>query len=84
MRRNCELIRLILEYVEEKGNGKLLPMPVLSDHPPKQVSYHVRLCEEAGYLKVKVLSEQSAYIEYEIGELTWVGHDILEQLRTCN
>ena len=84
MRRNWELIRLLLEYVEEKGNGKCLLMPVLPDHPPKQVSYHVRLCDEAGYLKVKVLTEQSAYIEYEIGELTWDGHNALERLRTVN
>ena len=84
MRRNWELIRLILEYVEEKGNGTLLLMPVLDDHPPKQVSYHVRLCQEADYLNVKVLSEQSTYIEYGIGELTWAGHDALDRLRSSS
>ena len=84
MHRNWELIRLILEHVEGQGNGKWLPMPLLDDHLPKAVSYHVRLCNEAGFFNVQVLSELAAYKMYEIGELTWVGHDILERLRTCN
>ena len=84
MHRNWELIRLILEYVEKQGNGNLLPMPVLASHPPKTVSYHVRLCDEAGYLAAKILTDLSDYTEYGIGELTWVGHDTLDRLRACN
>ena len=75
---------MILEYVEEQGNGKKLSMPVLASHLPKTVSYHVRLCDEAGYLTAKILTELSDYTEYEIGELTWVGHDTLDRLRACN
>ena len=69
------LIKAVLEHVEEHGNGKALPVLKVDGHNAKEIEYHLQLCEEAGYV-----ASQSA-IDSVYYRLTWAGHEALEQLR---
>ena len=73
MKRYKRLIRTILSYVECHGNeeGGLAP-PEVSGFTPVQVQYHIKLCEQAGYIET-----QSGYPR----SLTWSGHDALDAMR---
>ncbi len=76
MKRYMQLILEILKYTERYGNGKELSLPEVEGYTPDQVNYHVKLCEEAGYLDdIFVISPG----RYEIGRLTWQGHEFLDK-----
>ena len=81
MRRCMELIFAILQSVEGKENCRPMPAPNVEGYTMEQVHYHVRLCEQAGY----VVMEHEVSIGRKPGiiELTWDGHEVLKQMR-CN
>ena len=73
MDRHDELILLILRYTRENSTGRrLLPDPDFEGFTREQVQYHIRLCDQAGYLTVRQSGRRSRIIE-----LTWKGHDKL-------
>ena len=78
MKRNMYLIKLILKYVEHKdeNNGRHLPTPEFPDYTDQQVSYHVELCNQAGYVEV-LPTGGGAFLR----SLTWSGHNALDELR---
>ena len=79
MRRYMELIRDILEYAEQKGNGKQLIAPEINGYTPDQVNEHIKLCCEAGYLEIVLANQATRH--YHIGRLTWQGHEFLDKHR---
>ena len=82
MRRHMNLIQLILEYTEEHGNGKILPLPRFEEYTFAQVNYHTGLCGQAGYLELSVQGKTVGEPrKYFILELTWKGHEELARMR---
>ena len=81
MERHWELIRAILEYTAHEGNGKNLQAPKVNGYTPEQVNYHIRLCEQAGYLDSVEFVEGSCY---GVRSLLWAGHEKLDELRKGN
>ena len=82
MRREMGLIRRLLEYVETSETEDPLPMPEMQGCTRAQVQYHVRLCEEAGYLTtVRTLKPQGPGRFGDIARLTWEGHEALDRMR---
>ena len=80
MKRHRKLIFEILKYVESaKANGEKIPLPEFDDYNRHEVEYHVKLCEEAGYVDL-VVSAQDHSPE-AIVRLTWNGHNALDRLR---
>ena len=80
MRRDFKLIRQILHYVEqEKQNGDEIPLPELADYRTCEIEYHVKLCEEAGYLDIRVSSHDKKPVA--IVRMSWQGHEALDELR---
>ena len=77
MRRDMDLILLILTYVSEARETGNIPIPVFEKHDQCQVRYHVRLCEEAGYLNIVV--DAMTKIPVAIIRMTWDGHEALER-----
>ena len=80
MKRNMELIRCILEYIEEHDE---MFRPVIIDEstftaPAEQVKYHLRLILDAGYIKSGGINQGFIRVQ----ELTWAGHNALDDLRT--
>ena len=79
MKRDMELIKQILKYVEQndKNDGRLLPAPEFPDYGENEVSYHIDLCEQAGYITVQRTSGGSF-----LRSLSWQGHNALDELRS--
>jgi len=81
MRRHKKLIFLILQYVEQNvTNGDGVPLPEFNDYTRSEIEYHVRLCEEAGYIDTVVQEKSGPPIG--IQRLTWIGHEELDRIRT--
>ena len=79
MKRNMKLICKILAYVESKKLNEKIEIPKFDNYPQCEVEYHVRLCEEAGYLDI-ILDE---YKEPDaIQRMTWAGHEALDRMRS--
>ena len=81
MRRIMQLIRKILEAAESRDNGRFQPPPEWDEYTSEQVHYHVGLCCAAGYLDARPVSgAEEPFVRYEIGNLTWSGHEKLDEL----
>ena len=84
MRRHMKLVRLLLEHAEAQCNGHWYNPPELKDYGASEVEYHVRLCQEAGYIVAQVVASPVVNGEpdrYQMGRLTWAGHEELDRLR---
>ena len=79
MRRHMKLIALILAYVEKATRCGDISIPDIADYSRHDVLYHVRLCEEAGYLDIVINASTKA--PTAIHRMTWAGHEALERLR---
>lgn len=77
MRRKMKLIREILTYVEEQPAGGMIPIPEFDDYSQGDVSEHVKLCAEAGFLEI---TSHRGY-PTRILRMTWQGHEELKRLR---
>ena len=78
MRRDEELIKQILKYVEANGPAErgFLSYPDIEGFDDATVEYHVRLCDDAGLVRT---NKHGSLIE-----LTWRGHDTLDSLKNGN
>lgn len=79
MRRQMRLILKILAYVEKAEQTGLIPLPKCDEYSPEEISYHVLLCSDAGYLEIRM--KQMGGNPQDITRLTWKGHEELKRLR---
>ena len=86
MRRDYDLMRLILMDVEDKCDGKRPVEIDLSDadYSAEQVSYHVRQLHDSGYVRGQIVGgrigpEPGRWVVFD---LTSSGHDFLEAIRS--
>ena len=84
MKRDMDLIRKILEYLESQTDDLVKPpeFPNVTNH---EVCYHARLCRQADYISEykEVLSgDGPPKIDVcLLGALTWKGHEALAEMR---
>ena len=71
-----QLIKAILKFAEGKPDANPVACPDIPGYTTEQVTYHVGLCAEAGYIKASATMD-ATYIRY----LTWNGHEALDGLR---
>ncbi len=78
MKLSTCLIKSLLAYVEEtsEADGRVLDVPEFPQFSKSQVTYHIDLCAQAGYMEVQPTSD----VSYP-RELTWLGHQELKRLR---
>ena len=82
MRRHMKLVRTVLEYAECHATGRGIPAPEAEGYSVIQVNYHIRLCGEAGFLRIEdVMNMADDGPQYNILDLTWQGHEELGRLR---
>ncbi len=83
MKRNMAIIRAVLEYLEHacKGDGALIPVPSCELYSDEELSYHVGLCFQAGYMEGKRIAFTDTNIQYQMIALTWKGYEKLAELR---
>ena len=76
MKRDMELIRLLLLEVEEEDT------PDLSQYPEQQQLYHMILLIEAELVKGEVIDgEDGSACSAHATRLTWRGHEFLDAAR---
>lgn len=76
MKRDMDLVRLILQTVEKEGGHKELHLDGYDD---TQVGHHCYLLGQAGLLEVADTSSLSSSVSTAIPiALTWDGHDFLD------
>lgn len=80
MQRDIDLIREILLEVEKKDAPTGWIDIEIDDYSKEQVSYHVKLLAEAGYLEAKDLTTKYEF-DWKPVNLTWEGHDFLDAAR---
>ena len=77
MRRNMDLIRLLLLQVEGED-----PKPDLSEYSEEQQLYHMTLCIEADLVDGAIVRNSDGYPAQTIAiRLTWKGHEVLDAAR---
>ena len=79
MKRNKELVKCILRYVEE--HGRAFELLWFDENTlatsAEEVKYHIRLLAQAGFITVEGVRQGFLGIK----ELTWTGHDYLDRFR---
>lgn len=78
MKRDMELVRLILQAVEgsEEATTKS------KEHSLEERSYHIALLLDAGLLVGRVHTDGDGKpLGYFISRMTWAGHDFLDAMR---
>ena len=78
MKRDMELIRLLLHAQEDEGH-----QPDLKGYSKGQILYHYELMEEAGLLVAQFSRDINGEVcEARIRRLTNLGHDFLDACRS--
>jgi hypothetical protein len=83
MQRDMELVRQIL--LELEGHNELgRDMQVkASGYSPEQITYHIKLLAEAGYIEAIDMSSFSG-MNWRPTSLTWPGHEFLDATRNAS
>lgn len=88
MKRDMDLVRAILFAVESAGEGQILSNSGLQvdGFTAGQISAHVQLLEEAGFLRASI-SQEIGHVTargFHIYGLTWSGHEFLDTVRDAS
>lgn len=82
MKRDMDLIRELLIYIEDHSDGLPLYDLQLEEHGIVEVAYHSRLLYEANLVSSYDQQEaEDEIIFFSVGPLTWDGHEFLEKIR---
>lgn len=82
MKRDMELVRLILLKIEEEYRSTTIYNLDITGYDMETVAYHCKILNEAG-----LLSDYGAHYaddrlwSFEVGALTWEGNDFLDKIR---
>jgi len=80
MKRDMDLVRQILLAVEEFPEPDGWADVSIEGASEEDVSYHVKLLDQAGLLEADDVSGGSAF-EWKPSSLTWTGHEFLDAAR---
>lgn len=83
MKRDPELIRKLLLFFDEKPGAEHVEIPPIDGYDELAIKYHLVLLHGAGYLTCEpVTSSSSDRVIYVLPfELTWNGHEFLDEIR---
>ena len=85
MKRNMDLIRKILFYIEENQKD-VSPVDVrIESYSDYEITYHLNLLKEANLVKLSInFVPDSTGINIWVSRLTWEGHEFLEAAKDIN
>jgi len=86
MKRDFELIRKLLIFLEEKEDPGHVEVPPIEGYSESVIKTHLILLHDAGLLRCEpVKSSTSDRVIYVIPfDLTWEGHEFLGKIRDDN
>ena len=83
MKRDMGLIRKLLDHLENSCEGNWIEPPCLPGYTDRQIHYHIDLGNQVGLFEVQqITGADSQYARFAIRDLTWKGHDMLDNLRS--
>ncbi len=80
MKRDMELIRVVMLEVEKSKDPYDLTDPKFEGHNETEISYHISLLDDAGLLHGQDRSAIGVF-RWSAGALTWAGHEFVEAVR---
>ena len=82
MRRDMDLVRVILLKIEEEHAGVGLANLEVEGYNRATIAYHCQLLEEAGLVSSCIVryADDSVFF-FSVGGLTWEGADYLDKVR---
>ena len=80
MKRNMELIRMVMLAAEKTKDPFELIDPKFEGHNEAEISYHIALLDDAGLLHGQDRSAIGVY-RWSAGALTWKGHEFVEAIK---
>ncbi len=82
MKRDMDLVRLILLEIEKSGEDPRSAIRLqLQNYTSEQVSYHVMILNDAGLIEAYNLSTLGTGSIWRPKRLTWSGHEFLDAAR---
>lgn len=82
MRRDMDVVRLLLVSVAKAREPLDVNLLVDSRHDFEQLAYHAMLLEQAGLVKAHIVRGSDQILVAEIVELTWAGNDLLDTIQS--
>lgn len=82
MKRDMDLVRLILLKIEEDYVSTALYDLKIDGYDKETIAYHCKILHEAGFISdysAKYASNE-LYL-FGVGSLTWEGHELLDKVR---
>ena len=80
MKRDMDLIRLVMLEAEKSKDPYELTDPKIEGHSELEISYHIALLDDAGLLHGRDRSAIGVF-RWSAGPLTWAGHEFVEAVR---
>ena len=80
MKRDMELIRMVMLEAEKSQDPYELIDPKIEGHNELEISYHLALLDDAGLLHGKDRSAIGVF-RWSAGPLTWAGHEFVDAVR---
>lgn len=79
MKRDLDLVRSILQWMEARPEGRNVAWEVIIDgYTDEQIGYHVHLMGQAGLVIAKDSTFLESHSPYAIPvSITWAGHEFL-------
>lgn len=88
MKLDYDCVRDILLTIEELNfceylhNNNVTKFKRLRDYHPNKIAYTIKKLSEAGFIpKIGIVVAISGYINFNICEMTWEGHQFLNSIR---
>ncbi|MGI1660137.1 MAG: DUF2513 domain-containing protein [Desulfitobacterium sp.] len=82
MKRDMDLVRLILLEIEDKYRSTAIYDLAIEGYDTETVAYHCKILYEAGLISnYKAQYADNEIYGFGVGSLTWDGNDFLEKIR---
>lgn len=82
MKRDMDLVRLILLEIEDKYSSTAIYDLAVDGYDIETVAYHCKILYEAGLISdYKAQYADNEIYVFGVGSLTWDGNDFLEKIR---
>jgi hypothetical protein len=82
MKRDWDIIRLILTKIESDSNGKVYQLSDFSENDPAIISYHMELLLQACLIEGSMNKHLGpGPYDFMARRLSWGGHDFIDAIR---
>ena len=82
MKRDMDLVRLILLKIEEDYVSTALYDLKIDGYDKETIAYHCKILHEAGFISdYKSLYAGHQLFDFGVGSLTWEGNEFLDKIR---